>query len=399
MSSLVVKNARVMTCAGHDLGLIERGAVAIEAGRVAWVGEGAPPAQYDHLHAIDAKGALVTPGLVDCHTHVVFAGDRGAEFELRAAGRSYQEIQAAGGGINATREPTRAALANGSLEAILEARLQRMLAGGTTTVEIKSGYILDADGELGLLRTIGQVAARSPMRLVPTLLAHLIPPERRSDRASFIREICEQWIPRAAAAFVEAVDVWCEDAAFTLAETRAILEAATAKGLPVRGHVGQLSDLGGAELFAEFAARSVDHLEYVSDAAIAALAAAKTVAVMLPGACVQLRLPPPPVAKLRAAGVALAVATDLNPGTSWSEHLPMQMWLATTHFAMTVDEAWLGVTRHAARALGVSDAGVLEPGARGDVVVWKCDRPVDVCYRMGSSLVEYAIANGAVHFG
>jgi len=398
MSSLVIKNARVMTCAGHGLGLLERGAVAIEAGRVAWVGEGAPPAAYDHLHTIDAKGALVTPGLVDCHTHAVFAGDRGAEFELRAAGKTYQEIQAAGGGINATLGPTRAALAAGEIEAILEARLARMLAGGTTTVEIKTGYALTTEGELGLVHAIAQVAARSPMRLVPTLLAHLVPPERRADRALFVREICEQWIPRAAAV-VEAVDVWCEDAAFTLAETRAILEAATTARLAIRGHVGQLSDIGGAELFAAFRARSVDHLEYVGDAALAALAAAGTVAVMLPGACVQLRLPPPPVAKLRAAGIAMAVATDLNPGTSWSEHLPIQMWLATTHFAMTVEEAWLGVTRHAAKALGGTDAGVLAPGARGDVVVWKCDRPVDVCYRMGASLVEYAIAGGAVHFG
>ncbi|MEO8553703.1 MAG: imidazolonepropionase [Kofleriaceae bacterium] len=397
MSSIVVKNARLMTCAAP--GILERGAVAIEAGRIAWVGEGAIPAAYAHLHTLDAKGALVTPGLVDCHTHAVFAGDRGAEFELRAAGKSYQEIQAAGGGINATLGPTRAALADGSIVAMLEARLARMLAGGTTTVEIKTGYALTTDGELGLLRAISEVAARSPLRLVPTLLAHLVPPDRRADRAAFVREICEQWIPRAATGSAEAVDVWCEDAAFALAEARAILDAATRARLPVRGHVGQLSDVGGAELFAELGARSVDHLEFVSDAAIAALAAAGTVAVMLPGACVQLRLPPPPVAKLRAAGVAMAVATDLNPGTSWSEHLPLQMWLATTHFAMTVEEAWLGVTRHAARALGVTDAGVLEPGARGDVVVWKCDRPVDVCYRMGASLVEYAIAGGAVHFG
>jgi imidazolonepropionase len=394
-----------MTCAGAGLGLIERGCVAIEAGRVAWVGEGAVPAAFAHFHAIDAKGALVTPGLIDCHTHAVFAGDRGAEFEMRAAGRSYQEIQAAGGGINATLGPTRAALANGTLEDLLVARVGAMLAGGTTTIEIKSGYALTTEGELGLLDAITRAAKRVPVQLVPTLLAHLVPPDRRADRDAFVREICEQWIPRAAARntpgapFVAAVDVWCEDAAFTLDETRRILAAATAVGLAVRGHVGQLSDVGGAELFAEVRARSVDHLEYVSDAAIAALARAGTVAVMLPGACVQLRLPPPPVAKLRAAGVAMAVATDLNPGTSWSEQLAMQMWLATTHFAMTVEEAWLGVTRHAAAALGLTDAGVLAAGARGDVVVWKHDRPVDICYRMGASPVEYVIAAGSVHFG
>jgi imidazolonepropionase len=405
MGSIVIANARVMTCTGAGLGLIERGSIAIESGRVAWVGEGAPPKAYAHLHAIDAKGALVTPGLVDCHTHAAFAGERGAEFELRAAGRTYQEIQAAGGGINATLGPTRAALANGTLEELLVARVTAMLAGGTTTIEVKTGYALTTEGELGLLETIARAAARVPVRLVPTLLAHLVPPERRADRDAFVREICEQWIPRAAARntpsapFVTAVDVWCEDAAFTLAETRHVLAVAAAAGLAVRGHVGQLSDVGGAELFADAGARSVDHLEYVSDAAIAALARAGTVAVMLPGACVQLRLPPPPVAKLRAAGVAMAVATDLNPGTSWSEQLPLQMWLATTHFAMTVDEAWLGVTRHAATALGLADAGVLAAGARGDCIVWKCDRPVDVCYRMGASLVGYAIADGSVHFG
>jgi imidazolonepropionase len=405
VSSVVIKNARVMTCAGPALGVIERGSVAIEAGRVAWVGEGEVPAAFAHVHALDAKGALVTPGLVDCHTHAVFAGDRGAEFELRAAGKTYQEIQAAGGGINATLGPTRAALATGTLEDLLVARIGAMLAGGTTTLEIKTGYALTTEGELGLLDTIARAANRVPVRLVPTLLAHLVPPDRRADRDQFVREICELWIPRAAARnapdapFVTAVDVWCEDAAFTLAETRQILAAATTAKLAVRGHVGQLSDVGGAELFAEYRARSVDHLEYVSDAAIAALARAGTVAVMLPGACVQLRLPPPPVAKLRAAGVAMAVATDLNPGTSWSEQLPMQMWLATTHFAMTVDEAWLGVTRHAATALGLGDAGVLAPGARGDCVVWKHDRPVDICYRMGPSPVAYAIANGAIHVG
>lgn len=399
MSSIVIANARVMTCAGQGLGMIERGSVAVDAGRIAWVGEGEVPARYAHHHTIDAKAALVTPGLIDCHTHAVFAGDRGAEFELRAAGKTYQEIQAAGGGINATLGPTRAALTDGTLEDLLVARIGAMLAGGTTTLEIKTGYALTTEGELGLLDTIARAATRVPVRLVPTLLAHLVPPDRRADRDAFVREICEQWIPGARPRGATAVDVWCEDAAFTLDETRRILAAAAAAKLAVRGHVGQLSDLGGAELFAEAGARSVDHLEYVSDAAIAALARAGTVAVMLPGACVQLRLPPPPVAKLRAAGVAMAVATDLNPGTSWSEQLPMQMWLATTHFAMTVEEAWLGVTRHAATALGLGDAGVLAPGARGDVVVWKHDRPVDICYRMGASPVAYAIAAGSVHVG
>jgi imidazolonepropionase len=390
VTTTLIRNGRVMTCE-RGLEIIERGSVAIRDGRVLWVGEGEPD-DFLAEHELDAKGALVTPGLVDCHTHAVFGGDRGAEFEMRAAGRTYQEIQAAGGGIAATLGPTRAALATGELERLLIDRLDRMLRGGSTTIEIKTGYALTTEGELGLLRTIANAAERVPVRCVPTLLAHLVPPDRRADREAFVAEICDQWIPRATTA--EAVDVWCEDAAFTLAETRKILAAATRAQKPVRGHVGQLSDVGGAELFAEYGARSVDHLEYASDGAIRALAAAGTVAVMLPGACVQLRLPVPPIAKLRAAKVPLAIATDLNPGTSWSEHLPLQMWLATTHFAMTVEEAWLGVTRHAARALGLTDVGALVPEARGDCVIWKCDRPVDVCYRMGDSLVDRVVAAG-----
>ncbi|MFT3699874.1 MAG: imidazolonepropionase [Kofleriaceae bacterium] len=389
MTTTLIQNARLLTCE-RDIA-VTTGSLAIRDGLIAFVGE--VPSDFVAEHVIDAKGALVTPGLVDCHTHAVFAGDRGAEFEMRAAGKAYQEIQAAGGGINASLGPTRKAIVDGSIDQILFDRIARMMRGGSTTIEVKSGYALTTLGELALLDTIANVATHTSARLVPTLLAHLVPPERRADRDQFVREICEQWIPQANA---KAVDVWCEEAAFTLAETRSILDAAKRAGKRVKGHVGQLNDIGGAELFAEYGALSVDHLEYVSDAAIGRLANAGTVAVMLPGACVQLRLPAPPVGKLRAAKVPMAVATDLNPGTSWSEHLPMQMWLATTHFQLTVEEAWLGVTTHAARALGLDDVGVLKPGARGDCVIWNCDRPVDVCYRMGESLVTQVIANGAV---
>lgn len=384
-----------MTCDPDrpGLGVIERGSVALRDGRIEWVGEGNAPDFRAEIE-LDAKGALVTPGLIDCHTHAVFGGDRGAEFEMRAAGTPYQEIAAAGGGITATLGPTRAGLESGELEQHLGTRLASMLRGGSTTIEIKTGYALTTEGELGLLRTIENAAGRTPARLVPTLLAHLVPPERRGDRDAFVKEICEDWIPQATSAL--SVDVWCEDAAFTVAETRRILDAATAAGKAVRGHVGQLSDIGGAELFAQFGARSVDHLEFVSDEAIRKLGDAGTVAVMLPGACVQLRLPVPPIAKLRAARVAMAIATDLNPGTSWSEHLPLQMWLATTHFQMTIEEAWLGVTRHAARALALGDVGALVRGARADLVLWRCERPVDVCYRMGPSLVDRVIAAGQI---
>jgi len=378
---LVIRNARVMTCdpARPGLGVIDRGAIAIAGGKIAAIGE-----VSSGTREIDAGGRLVTPGLVDCHTHAIFAGDRAHEFALRAAGKTYLEIQAAGGGIMATLGPTRAA---NDLEATLTARLRTMRAAGTTTIEAKGGYDLTADGELRLLA----ILARHD-RVVPTLLAHLVPPERRGDRDAFVREICEQWIPRAKP-LARSVDVWCESAAFTLAETRAIFEAARAHGLPVRGHIGQLSDLGAAELLAELGALSADHLEYVDDPGIAALARAGTVAVMLPGACVQLRLPPPPVEKFRAAGLRMAVATDLNPGSSYCETLPIQMWLATTHFGMTIEEAWLGVTRHAAHALR-ANAGVLAPGAPADLVIWNAHDPAEIPYRYGTSLVDTVFVAG-----
>jgi imidazolonepropionase len=391
--ALVVRNARVMTCdpARAGLGMIDHGAFAVGAdGMIAWIGkDGDRPKAPDEL---DAGGRLVTPGLVDCHTHAIFAGDRANEFELRAAGKSYVEIQEAGGGIMATLGPTRAA-STPQLMATLDQHVLRALAGGTTTIEVKTGYDLTCDGELRLLEIVRQRSGDAKLpRLVPTLLAHLVPPDRRADRAAFVGEICEQWIPRAKS-LATSVDVWCESNAFTLVETRAILAAADAAGLAVRGHIGQLSDLGAAELLAAVGALSVDHLEYVSDTGIAALARAGTVAVMLPGACVQLRLPVPPVDKLRAAGVPLAVATDLNPGSSYCETLPIQMWLATTHFGMTVEEAWLGVTRHAARALAV-DAGVLAARRQADFVLWNAEQPADIPYRYGTSLVDRVFADG-----
>lgn len=391
--SLVIRNARLMTCDPErpGLGMIDRGAVVIDGPDIAWVGPDNEAPAADAV--INADGRLVTPGLVDCHTHAIFAGDRAGEFAMRAAGKGYLEIAEAGGGINATLGPTRAA-GHAKLLGILLTRLQRMRDGGSTTIEVKSGYDLTTEGELELLRTIRLAGEFRGLHVVPTLLAHLVPPERKGDRDVFVREICEQWIPRAAAErLATSVDVWCDTGAFTLDEGRAIVGAAKAAGFGVRGHVGQLGDVGAAEMMAEAGAWSVDHVELLSDAAIAALARAGTVAVMLPGACVQLRLPVPPVEKLRRAGVPMAVATDLNPGTSYCETLPIQLWLATTHYGMTVEEAWLGVTRHAARALRV-EAGALVTGARGDCVMWSCERPEEVPYRYGTNLVSRVVCRG-----
>jgi imidazolonepropionase len=386
MTDLVVHDARVMTCdpARPGLGIIERGAVAIAGGTIAWVGEDRDRPRG--ARELDGRGRLVTPGLVDCHTHAIFAGHRAHELELRAAGKSYVEIQQAGGGIMATLGPTRSA-PDELLRLLLANRIELMRRGGTTTMEIKSGYDLTCEGELRLLRLSAAIDGA-----VPTLLAHLVPPERTGDRDALVREICDAWIPRAKP-LARSVDVRCEHNAFTLAETRQILAAARQHGLPVRGHIGQLSDVGAAELLAEFGALSADHLEYVSDAGIAALARAGTVAVMLPGACVQLRLPVPSVERLRAAGGAMAVATERNPGSSYCETLAIQMWLATTHFGMTVEEAWLGVTRHAAHALRVP-AGVLVAGARADLVVWSCEQPAEVPYHYGANLVDAVYVAG-----
>jgi imidazolonepropionase len=392
-ADLAIRGAKLMTCdpARPGLGLIERGAIAIRDGHILYVGDdaGCPAARQVH----EAEGRLVTPGLVDCHTHAIFAGDRASEFAQRAAGTPYLEIAATGGGIQATLGPTRAA-SDAELMALLRTRLDSVLEAGTTTIEIKSGYDLTVAGELRLLRCVAEVGRDHAVRIVATLLAHVVPAERQGDRAVYVRELCEELVPAVAREqLATSVDVYCDEGAFTLAETRAILGAARAAGLAVRGHVGQFRDLGAAELLGELGALSADHVEQISDAGIAALARAGVVAVMLPGACVQLRLPPPPTARLRAAGIAMAVATDLNPGSSFCESLALQLWLATTHYQMTVEEAWLGVTRHAARALAVS-AGVLAPGRPGDVVVWSCRDAAEVPYRYGARLIDRVVIAG-----
>jgi imidazolonepropionase len=391
MSTLVIRNARVLTAdpARAGLGLLDHGAVVVVAGRVVWVGADADvDVTPGEAEVVDARGRLLTPGLVDCHTHLPFGGDRAREFALRAAGAGYLEIAAAGGGIVATVAATRA-VTDAELAAVIAARARRAAAGGTTTIEAKSGYELTLAGERRCLAAIA--AAPTPLVLEPTLLAHVVPPEARAtaaDRAAWVRGFADELVPAVAAAgLATSVDVYCDDGSFTLAEADAIWSAARRAGLAVRGHVGQFADLGGAECLAAHGARSADHLEGVSDAGIAALAAAGTVAVMIPTACVQLRQEPPPVGKLRAAGVALAVATDWNPGTSWAETLGVPMWLATTRYGMTVEEAWLGVTRHAATALGRGDVGQLTVGARADLALWDVDDPAAIPYRIGAAEV------------
>ncbi|HET6610975.1 MAG TPA: imidazolonepropionase [Kofleriaceae bacterium] len=392
-----------MIATGEDrLGQIRDAAIVVDGDRIAWVGQkssladaGLDLSGADHL---DAQGALITPGLIDCHAHPVFAGSRAGEFADRAEGKSYLDIAAAGGGIMASVRATRAA-STAELAAACKSRLDTAFSFGTTTCEAKSGYDLTVDGELRLLEAARRAGEASPVDVSPTLLAaHAIPPERQDDRAGFVHEIIAHTIPRAAAqGFARQIDVYCDEGAFTVAETRAILTAGKACGLTPRAHVGQFSDLGGAELVAELGGASADHVENVSPEGIGALAKAGVVAVMLPGACVQLGMTPPPVADFRRAGVAMAVATDMNPGTTYCESLPLQMWLATTHYRMTVPEAWLGVTRHAARVLGRDDIGVIAPGARADLVVWNAETPADICYHYGPSLATTILTFGQAH--
>ena len=387
----VLRNARVLTCDGPPdapLGELAPGAVMIAGQTIAWVGHDADRPRRDVVE-LDLEGRLVTPGLVDCHTHAIFAGERSHEFGMRAAGASYLAIAAQGGGIVATTAPTRAA-STGELRELTDHRLYLAQRAGTTTIEVKSGYDLTVDGELRLLRILADLAAVRRQRVVATLLCHVVPADRRADRDAYVSELVTRLVPAVGEArLARAVDVYCDEGAFTLAETRAILEAARAAGLGVRGHAGQFADLGAAELLGELGALSADHVEQISDAGVAALAAAGTVAVMLPGACVQLRLPVPPIGRLRAAGVPLAIATDLNPGSSWSVNLQTQMWLATTHYGMTVEEAWLGVTRHGARALALETvSGTIGVGRRADLVTWSCERPAEVPYRYDTRLVS-----------
>ncbi|TMQ09470.1 MAG: imidazolonepropionase [Deltaproteobacteria bacterium] len=344
VSELVIHNARVMTCdpSRHGVGLIDHGAIALSGTVIRWVGHDADRPRGDR--ELDAGGRLITPGLIDCHTHAIFAGERATSLG-----------------------PTRAA-SDAELIAGLRGRLDTALAAGTTTIEVKTGYDLTVEGELRLLRCIATASDTRTQRVVPTLLAHLVPPERVAVRDAFVDELCERLIPLVGEArLATSVDVYCDEGAFTLAEARAIFAAARRAGLALRGHTGQFRDLGAAELIGELRGLSADHLEQISDAGIAALAAAGTVAVMLPGACVQLRLPVPPVDLLRRAGVAMAIASDL------------------THFGMTVDEAWLGVTRHAARALGLSGGGTISRGTRADVILWDCDDPAHIPYRYGAA--------------
>jgi len=381
-------HARIATMAAdapQAYGLIEDGALAVEDGRIAWVGPRAElPDQLGRGTVHDARGALLTPGLIDCHTHLVYAGDRAGEFEARLKGASYEEIARAGGGIVSTVKATRAADEDTLLAQSLR-RLRPLLAEGVTTLEIKSGYGLAEDAEAKCLRVARRLGAQERVAVRTTFLgAHALPPEFAGRADDYIASVCAM-LPRLhAQGLVDAVDAFCETIGFTPAQTRRVFDAARALGLPVKLHAEQLSDSGGAELAAGYGALSSDHLEWLSEAGARAMAQAGSVAVLLPGAFYFLRETKlPPVALLRAHGVPMAVSTDCNPGTSPCTSLLLMLNMACTLFRLTPEEALAGVTRHAARALGLPDRGVLAAGLRADFVLWDARSPAELAYAIG----------------
>ncbi|MEI7597789.1 MAG: imidazolonepropionase [Aestuariivirga sp.] len=375
-------------------GLIEDAAILIEGGRISWVGpQSEAPAGHEPT---DCEGRLATPGLIDCHTHIVYGGSRAHEFEQRLAGVSYAEIAKAGGGIAATVRMTRAE-SEADLAASALRRLDALLAEGVTTIEVKSGYGLDRDTEMKMLKVARELSQWRPVDVVTTYLgAHALPLEFKDDRAGYLDLVCNDVMPAVAKAnLADAVDAFCEGIAFSVEETRRVFEVAKSLGLPVKLHAEQLSNLGGSAMAAQFGALSVDHIEYLDQAGVDAIAASGTVAVLLPGAFYYLReKQAPPVAALREAGVPMAVATDLNPGTSPVHSILTAMNMACVLFGLTPEEALKGVTDNAAKALGLYDRGLLTPGMRADIALWNTARPGDLAYPLGFNPLAAVIHNG-----
>jgi imidazolonepropionase len=397
--ALLIKNVQLATMNDEaPYGLIDRAALLMEGGLISWAGPGSgQPRARRGTRVIDARGRLATPGLIDCHTHLVYGGSRADEFEMRLKGASYADIARAGGGILSTVRATRAASEKELVAAALP-RLDTLLDEGVTTVEIKSGYGLDVDTELRMLKSARALARRRPVDVVTTFLgAHALPPEYKEDRAAYLKLVCEEALPSVhKAGLANAVDAFCENIAFTLEETARLFAAARALGLPVKLHAEQLSNMGGAKLAASHGALSCDHLEYLDDAGVIAMARAGTVATLLPGAFYYLKeRQTPPVESLRRHGVPMAVATDLNPGSSPVHSLLAAMNMACVLFGLTPEEALRGVTENAARALGLKDRGTIAPGMKADVVLWNVTAPGHLAYPLGYNPRHLIIRNGS----
>jgi len=393
------RNARLATlCGTEPWGWVEDGAVLTDGAMIAWAGPQSDLPR-DLLQVVDRDHdlgrALVTPGLVDCHTHLVYGGQRAREFELRLQGASYEEIARAGGGIRSTVAATRAA-SDASLFAAARRRALVLMAEGVTTVEIKSGYGLSLHDEGRCLGVARRLAAELPLTVRTSYLgAHALPPEFHGRQDDYITAVCE-WMPQLqAAGLVDAVDAFCENIGFSPAQTRRVFETAQSLGLPVKLHAEQLSDQGGAALAAEFKALSCDHLEHLNAQGLAAMRDAGTVAVLLPGAYYFLRETKlPPIAQLREHGVPIALATDHNPGSSPGLSLQLMINMACTLFRMTPEEAVRGVTQHAAHALGLRGCGTLASGQRADFVVWDLEHPNELAYWFGHNPCRRVVYGG-----
>ena len=387
------RNARLATMAGDGLGIFEPGAVAAANGRITYAG---PEANApDAPEIIDCEGRWITPGLIDCHTHLVHAGNRAKEFEARLEGATYEEIARAGGGILSTVTATRAASEDDLIATALP-RLDQLISEGVTTVEIKSGYGLTLDDELKMLRAARRLGEVRRVSIRTTLLAaHAVPPEYKGDADAYVDLVCKQIIP-AAVGHTHAVDAFCEGIGFTPDQTDRVLAAAVAHGLPVKLHAEQLSNLHGAALAARHNALSADHLEHLDAAGIAAMAASGTVATLLPGAFYFTREERrPPIAALRSAGVPIALATDCNPGTSPMASILLAANMGATFFRLTVAECLRGITVNGARALGLhTETGTLEPGKRADLAIWNVTDLAELVYRIGANPLHARIYAG-----
>ncbi len=389
---LLIKHATIATCSDLQAvdELLEDAAVAIHGGVIQWIGSSAQSDQFACDKVYELQGELLTPALIDCHTHLVFGGSRAGEFAKRLAGVSYEEIAKAGGGILSTVKATREASFNDLLDDAVR-RLVHLKSQGVMTVEIKSGYGLDVDNEIKMLKVARAAGEATGVEVKTTLLAaHALPPEYKGNRAGYIDLICKELIPKVAKEqLADAVDAFCEGIGFTPDETRRVFDAAARSGLPVKLHADQLSDLGGAGLVAEYSGLSADHVEYTSNKSIQATADHDTVATLLPYAFYALQeTQKPPIKAFRKHGVAMAIATDCNPGTAPSTNILQCLHMACTQFGLTIPEAWLGVTLNAAKALGISDQkGSLEVGKQAQLVHWNATKPSDIVYWQGENPV------------
>jgi len=394
-------DVNLATMAGGHYGMIENGALAIRDGRIAWLGKRADLPTFDALTTptYQGRGGWLTPGLIDCHTHLVYGGNRAKEFEMRLEGASYQEIAAAGGGIVSTVKSTREA-DEATLYVSAKNRLNALLKEGVTTVEIKSGYGLDIATELKMLRIARLLGEHHPVDIKTTFLgAHALPPEFKDDSDGYIDLVCGAMMQAVVDEnLADAVDAFCESVGFNLAQTQRVFEAAKSYGLPVKLHAEQMSNLGGSEMAAGFNAMSVDHIEYLDEAGVKAIKASGTTAVVLPGAFYFLReTKQPPIELLRKHGVPIAIATDANPGSSPLCSLQLMLNMACTLFRMTPYEALAGVTINAAKALNIDDnVGCLAVGMQADMALWDIEHPAQLSYQFGVNPCVQIIKNGQV---